>query len=836
MHSNKYIITLIALILISSASSLELNAGENAVSVCPRSTQLFIDNIVNDESVQKEYTVNAVGEASAFATPATNGFILEPGESKAIYTYVTPFSDTLPKQYSLDVKISTKDSFVIASHIVNVRDCHILNTAIGQIQKETCPGETAQFEFNIQNNGEYQEIYSLYAEGEISEKISLSEEVIKLNPGESKTIIAYAKADPDDEGIYEFSVTADSQVSNAISTTKATLKVNPCYEYDVFAEEDFVEICEHSREVIPIRIDNKGSVVNTFNLGVEGPSWASVSNNKVTVNPGSSAVSELILTPNYEVEDGFNIEVEVTPEKGELKARQTFKAIVRKCHSVLVDIQADEDKICNSISNNYNVLVKNTGEVSKQFALEGIGPSWVTTDAPAQFSLDAGEEKSFIINVNPNFNTNPSDYDITLRAKALDDSGVSSEDTFTITTVSKEDCYKPKIILEKDSIDVYYDGSAKLPVIVENTGTYDAIYELGISDTASSFVELNPSVVEISPGDSEVVYVYIAPNAQIDDGSYLATISAKLPDSTILASEDLDIEIINVKPKDTIPREDKVSFWQKITGFFVSLFSFEPTNETESVEEIEIINETPDIGLVEEEPLEDITTVVEPVEEDITEEVVEEEPIIEEEPVIEETINETEEIVEEVTEDGSDVEEEITEEVVEESEPVQSGDVKCQINGVDSLDLVDSISITLTEDEDYEIIVKEQKHNIKVSAIDENSVFLIITSEPQQLLITEGETKNIDLDNDGGFDMKITLNEANRDNANFVFEKVEEENPVFKTLDYLKQYENYIIAGIIAVIILIIIIKTKFYQKAIDFFEEEIEEEDIKDEEKKDKE
>ncbi len=818
MKINKYLIFFIFAICINQALAIELISGDNTVSVCPRSTQLFIDVVKNDESMVREYTVNVAGEAFSWATAMPISFTLNPGESKAIYTYVTPYSGTLPKQYSLDVKVSTDDSSKTVSHLVNVKDCHILTTS-GILEKEVCEGDSATFDFVIQNLGEYQEIYNIYPEGQISDKVKVSEELIKLNPGESKTIYAYAQSEMGDSGNYDFSITADSQVSDAISTTKATLNVKPCYDYNVLTETDYAELCEATKTTIPIKIDNKGSVANSYDISINGPEWASLSRSKLNINPGSSDISEIVLNPDYDVEGGFDIEVQVDPEKGNLNAKQNFKANIRKCNSLFVDIPTDKDIMCNSISNNYNIMVKNTGEVTKQIVLEIHGPEWISVDDLNQFTLEPGMEKYVTLNVNPDYNTVPGDYDISVKAIALDNSGTTSEDELTITTVSKEDCYKPRIILDKDSIDVYYDGSATIPVVVENTGAYETTYELDVSDTASSFVQLNPSVLDVKPGDSAVTHIYIAPNAEVNEGKYLATISARLKDSTILASSDLNVKVTNINNNEVYTSEGKPSLWQRIKGFFVDLFTF--GKEETSQESNETIEES--------STLDEITSanVFENISSEQTQEEIVEEPVEEVVEPIEET---QEEVVEEPTADevGQEpVVEEQIENTTEEQTSNAETEIVCKEDGIDSLDLVSKLNKQLSEEESYDFWINGETHSILLDTIDENSTLITISSDPQQVLINVGETKQIDINNDGEFDIKVTLNNIENGVGDYTITKIEkeEDSTFIKILKKVKEYENYIIVAVLILLLIIILAKTKFHKKVVDFFEEEVEEE-----------
>ena len=89
---------------------------------------------------------------------------------------------------------------------------------------------------------------------------------------------------------------------------------------------------------------------------------------------------------------------------------------------------------------------------------------------------------------------------------------VFAEDTLTLTTVSREECYKPNIGIEEaqKTINVYYDSAATVPVVIENKGSVAAEYLLGISGTAANFAQLNPATIKVEPNKAEIVYLYVA--------------------------------------------------------------------------------------------------------------------------------------------------------------------------------------------------------------------------------------------------------------------------------------------------------------------------------------
>lgn len=820
----KIILTLTLLILaakhVSAADDFVATTSQTPHAICPGSTALFTDVIQNVISTPLAFTVSSSGSSSSFITTVPTGFILEPGQKKTIYTYASPRSTTRVGSYTLDVLVSSDGESETLSHRVEVQDCSSFSLTQVNGLKTICPSDIETYEFTLANNGQLQDTYDLRVEGQIAPWVTLSENQITLASGQSKQVFAYISSTQDSLGDYEFSIVAQSKANARVSSAKASLKVNPCFDFKLITERDFLSFCEHSTQSIPIQIVNDGSTQNTYNLEIEGPVWASLENNVIDLAPGQTRTVNLILNPDYGVEGEFNVAFKATTKRGKLTNQNVFDISVQKCHSVAVDIESSQDSICNSLSNTYSVLVKNTGQFEKDFRLDIQGPTWSQIDTSRLF-LDAAEESQVTLSINPGFEVTPGEYDITVGAQALDSSAVSAQDTIKITTVSREECYQPQIGLSKKDIEVFYDSAATLPVVIENKGTYDATYTLDVSGTAANFVQLNPGVITVKPNRAELIYLYIAPGLETKNGDYQATISVRLGDSTILASDDVNIKVSEStvpieEPTPTPPEQapQRKSFWQRLKEFFTGT----PTEQVT--------------------PVENVTGELQVPEENITKAALE-------------------------------PEEEIT--PPEELAPPEPNIIDFQTQ--------ESQEVTQVKDQETRFLVVDEEHTTTVTNVSEEEVTFSISSEPITLTLKVGESRNLDLNNDDVTDVKITLvgfdefkrpiiryealsgafmqettpeeittplpeeisQETNiseqeailQENASQQLEQVQETTKSAPAQSFFARYRWYLLAAIV-ILLVVIIIQTKFYLKIKEFFEEEIEDEtDLKKPKKK---
>lgn len=790
MSSKKIITSLLILLVLPLvlAQSFTLFESSQPGPLCPGSTGIYTDTIENTGTEPLSLSISTSGSASSFSTSVPLSMTLIPGQSKNIYTYITPRSTTTPGAYSLRVMADANGETRELNHDITIKDCYEFSLEALDLQNNICPCESGKFEFLLTNYGEYTESYSLEVEGEYASNIVLSTNEITLSPGDSDYIFAYVTTPCNDVGEKDFTLKATSLNSGSIQAATSTLIIDPCYNFAITTERDLVNTCEHTYETIDVTIQNSGSTTNEYALNIDGPLWANLERNTLTINPNSQATTTIVLNPDYGVEGSFELDLVAQPDKGEVVAHHYFDVNIKKCHGVSLNIEKAEDKMCNSLQNTYGVTVINTGDYAKEYYFAIDGPTWATLDKNSA-NLGVGEETQLTLTVNPTFDTPEAAYSIKLQAIAKDSSQVASTDKIDITTVSKDECYKAVIGLDKKKIDVYYDSTATLPIVIENKGAYTTSYDLGLSGTASNFVYLNPATVEINPGQSEIVYLYIAPSGQIKNGDYSVTIAARLADSSVMASETVAIIVSDsgyIAPGDL---EERESIFTKIVNFFKNLFK-------------------PNIDL-EEEEIEEI--IEEPIEEELIEEEI-----------------------------GEEIEE--IEEEVEEIIPTEN-------------------TFLLNLGEFGEFMIGEETHTLELTDISEDTILITISSDPVLFSIDVGESKRVDIDDDGIYDVKVTFNGYVEGKADISYEEISEEvteepieeeiieediteetgeeEPFFSSFfgslgsiftgagNSLVTYKYHILGILAIIIILYLIFKTGVGKKVTEFFEEEIEEEDV---------
>ncbi|MFH1209690.1 MAG: hypothetical protein V1663_02795 [archaeon] len=541
---------------LTSVDAFTLNAQETSKNVCPGNTILFTATVNGDGFFEARLD----GSASSWSTVVPNSFSLNQ-ETKTLYIYVTPNSNVIAGNYNLNLIVNDELETKTKAFTVNVNSCHNVQIT-GQENKEMCSCNLDVYTYTLKNNGVYDESLDVSVDGSAKDFLTLSQNSILLHPNEQKTLYAYVDVPCENYGNYGFALKV--QNNNIISSFNSNLKVNNCFDFDLNTDKDYVNFCEHSIENIEVSIKNLGEENNDFYATLDGPAWANIDSNKLNIQSMKEKSFNIVFNPDYGVQGTFDITLRVKSDYGEIEKIKNMVVDVRKCHDVILDILENKVKMCAGLENSYDVKIKNIGEFNKEFILEK-SEDWVDL-SKSSITLNKNEEKTFSLEIKPEISLEGI-YNVYVKAVALDDSNIESEDKIEINIVSNQDCYMPEI--KADDLDVNRDSSATLPIVIENKGNEPASYNIIVSGDGSSFSKVNPAYIkDLEPGKSEIVYLYSAPSLEINKGIYRLNIGV-LKDETILKNKYINI---NVKEAVEYTAEKKESFFQKIINWFNNLF------------------------------------------------------------------------------------------------------------------------------------------------------------------------------------------------------------------------------------------------------------------------
>ncbi len=247
-----------------------------------------------------------------------NKVTLASGQSKTVQLNVDTSSLEAGKN---TVEITASDGKVSdkSSVDVNVEDCYASKVEISPENSTACPFAKFNYTIKLTNTGKQPDSYTVKFK-DIVENASLAS-------GESASwdIPAYSE----ESGVYSLTVAAQSEHSSSnASAVLMVQQLGKCYAVSLNAEKS-ARAYVNEAKTANITVKNTGSVADEYAISVEGPGWAYVSPDKVTLEPGVRADVYLYVSPPKEA-DNSSVKITVNAKSNYAAASIVVTALMGK--------------------------------------------------------------------------------------------------------------------------------------------------------------------------------------------------------------------------------------------------------------------------------------------------------------------------------------------------------------------------------------------------------------------------------------------------------------------------------------------------------------------------
>jgi hypothetical protein len=531
MNGKNIIWVLVLVLVLQTASadfSLETDLSEQ--SVCQGDTVLFTTTVTGSGSV----TVTQEGSAASYSTSVPLNLNL--ASQNVVYTYVTPASSTLPSLYELNVVASDQTNVKKSNLKVNVQDCHALQIS-GDLNKDLCECESQRIIFTVKNNGKFKETYGLSLSGNGEDMARLADSTITLEANEEKEVNVNVDVLCNVKGNYDLTLSAESANSDASSAFTTNLNVESCFGFNADLAKTFVNMCEKDSENVELSVKNVGAFDNIFEVEVNGPQWMNVDKSELTIAKDEEETVNLVLEP-MSVIGNFTSTIRISTRDNKVIQEADFKVNVRSCYGIEAEID-DSIKVCNAFETSKGIEIANLGEFDNTFVVES-SVDWIEA---FDIEVAAGESESLLLNINAE-TIEAGNYDVLLTIMQKDAEDVRFEKNINVEVVDKADCYKVEVEYD-NNLNVKRDGSKLVAITLNNIGLEDGNYIVEVTGD-TSFVQVNPTSLSVAKGKSATTYAYIAPPKSSLEGVYEANIRIKLDDNTLLDDSILKMSIGDV--------------------------------------------------------------------------------------------------------------------------------------------------------------------------------------------------------------------------------------------------------------------------------------------------
>ena len=282
----------------STATSIAFSTHAGSYNMCAQDTAiipLLITNTDTDFANAYTFTVQ-----SGNANLPVSSINLNPSSSTVVLVHVfaqnAGESDVAIRATSQRGQLSATKGLTIEA-----LDCYKLAVTLEPQRTQLCAGTTQQFPVRISNRGLYKQDIVLSSQG--APWANLDRQSVSLSPNRFSTRNLTLAPSQTVQGTY--SLTLSAAIPNKQISAQDTLQVmvdpfRECFSADILANNALVQ----GESYLPIRIKNTGSQQETYALWLENIDWATLSAQKITLNPDEEYHATLHVHPTTKVPRG----------------------------------------------------------------------------------------------------------------------------------------------------------------------------------------------------------------------------------------------------------------------------------------------------------------------------------------------------------------------------------------------------------------------------------------------------------------------------------------------------------------------------------------------------
>jgi uncharacterized membrane protein len=414
------------------------------------------------------------------------------------------------------------------------------------------PCDIANFDLEVINLGEIEDVFSITIQGLPEEWYSLSEDSLTLDSGESRQVYLFVTPYCYGEiGSYEGEVLVTGQ-SN--SSDVFTLNVVADRAIDV-SMPNSAKVCLQDDSTITVTIENNGNFTEELDVEILGNATdiAELSEESLTLGPEESGDVVIILSPT---ELGiFTLDLEVESQTSYVKSSASSIIEVDECYGVDVSYP-EQIEVCVNEPVQIEITLENTGLKEDSYRVEIEDLNYTET-----INIDPQDSKIVEVMLLGE-RTGSFDVEFTIESDFVREEGMINLDVVG--------CYGVDLVVEEDEFDIELGRGKLIEVEVKNLGTKEDNFEI-VSNV--DWISIKPSSIDLEGGESQIVYVYYSPEFGMK-GEFNASLTVSSQNSE--DTEQLKITVLEAEVEETttttmpsgidIPTGDITGIFNRIWG------------------------------------------------------------------------------------------------------------------------------------------------------------------------------------------------------------------------------------------------------------------------------
>lgn len=492
------------------------HAANDKTFVCSCATTTEYYTVENHGDFASMFSFSLEAEMDWVSMQATQAY-LQPGETYRIAVDISPPCGLeMDPPYTV-YSTSQYGRYAVAHQDVTATVCESLQFNVQLHDPVTLPCTDAAFTLEVTNVAPYTDEYSLSVD---DDAVLLSTEYVRLQAGETANIPARARWSCEVSGLQEVQFQATAQSSGSTHEQTRSVRIIDDYEYLLERVNTQSNVCSQETSKQQIAITNIAQTPNTYNLRHRGPSFATLSESVLVLQPGQTKVVDITLNPPVGSQGSYTSTVRAYNEFGGVHKDLSVDYNVNHCYESLVTISPAEMNVCAGWTDTH-VRVENRGVSTETFTLIAEGELYSELNRNV-FTLRPGEHADAILNISVPDETATRNVELTVRQTP----GIDKTISIPVNALSNAAC--TDFVVDVQKYTVYRDENV-LPVLVKNNGIRATNYELSARSSVAVIQEDN---LFLAAGEYGVVHVIVPQADQVADGQYVVELTATSDRST----------------------------------------------------------------------------------------------------------------------------------------------------------------------------------------------------------------------------------------------------------------------------------------------------------------
>ncbi|MEM2089625.1 MAG: hypothetical protein QXL88_00830 [Candidatus Pacearchaeota archaeon] len=428
-------------IIVENCRKTTLEVFPSRDKICACESKSFELKLSNKGIYLENYVLSLEGSAAKWINLSGTSFSLAKNTSVVIPAQISIPCD-VKGNYSATFKAKSTSLLAQAETSLQLEIVPCYDYSIeAKSYLELCENEKIVLPVTLKNFGTADNLYKINVKA--PSWVALDKKSLEVASNKQDAFNLIIKPPFNTTGDFSIIIQTLSEKGKIMKELEIKLKVFSCYGVTLETEKKQDKICVGLNKNYAATIKNIGKFNNTFNILLEAPSWASVTEKTITLGPEEAKNFSLVLSPAKDVKptDYAMILIVKDPVSGVESKNKLDIAVIstEECYKPSISAEKEEQEVNRDSTAVLMLVLENKGIEEAEYAIEisGTAVSFSRIN-PSTVKLEAGKTQSIYIYIAPPIETPIGNYTLNVAARVKDSTIVSSK-TIKINVLKEQE-------------------------------------------------------------------------------------------------------------------------------------------------------------------------------------------------------------------------------------------------------------------------------------------------------------------------------------------------------------------------------------------------------------